>query len=232
MIAATLAAVALVIVPATGPAHDPKGDEWHTWVVSEVYTDTPRDASDVAWPQTYLGQGKLTASCGWVQQDRYKGKRSVIDGILADGKLTYGEDFRVVKDWRYVYAGPCTTPTTTPTPTATPTPSETSTPTPSATPTPEVTPTPTPSVSPSATPRPTSTPPPAVTPTPEATERVGPTPQYTARVVTDTCAKPGEAVTCLPPTGGAWQTLALIAGGAIVTAAAGAGFLRRKKARA
>lgn len=227
-------AFALTLIGAPASAtQDRTVDEWHTWVVSAVRTETPRDAGDVEWPQKYLGAGKLTAACGWVQQDRYRGTRAQIDAILADGVLTYGEDFHVVKDWRYVYSGACSTPTPTVTPTPTPTPSETatptptpsatptptSTPTPSATPTPEVTPTPTPSVSPSATPRPTSTPSPAVTPTPEATEGVGPTPQYTE------AGTPG--VRRLPATGGPvlWF-LALVGGGAVA-----AGLIGRKGAR-
>lgn len=190
-------AVAFVVTLVGAPASatpDPKVNEWHTWLVPSVRTDEPKNAGDVDWPQVYLGAGQLTPECGWAQQDRYVGKRSQIDAILADGVLEYGEDFHVVKEWRYVYGGPCSTPTPTPTPTSTPEPS--ATPTPSATPSS----TPTPSVTPSLSA--TSTPTPAATPTPEATEGVGPTPQYTARVVDDECAVPGEAVVCLPPTGG------------------------------
>jgi LPXTG-motif cell wall-anchored protein len=193
-------------------------DEWHTWNVTETYTETPQDASDVAWPQTYLGPGQLTPSCGWVQQDRYKGERSVIDGILADGVLTYGEDFGVVKEWRYVYAGPCTTPTPTAEPTPTVTPEPTATPTATPRPLPTTTPEPNPHPQPSGTPTSPILPMPPV-PVPTIEPSVGPTPQHTEAGVPRLAETGGEEA--------AWPLT--IAG--IIAIAAGAGLIRRKQAR-
>lgn len=228
---AVLLALTLTAAPAAATPPDPKVDEWHTWLVDEVYTDHPKGADDVSWPQKHLGAGKLIPDCGWAQQDRYVAKRSQVDAVLADGKLTYGEDFRIVKEWRYVYGGPCSTPTPTATPTPTPTPTETSTPTPtptsipepSTTPTPTVTPTPTPSDTPSSTPTPTSSTTPG--PQPSASEGVGTTPQYTERA-TPTAEVAGHRVLAAT---GAPLLAAPIVIGAIVASAIGAALIRRKR---
>lgn len=91
-----------------------KVTEWHTWAVGEVLDTPPVDASDVSWPQTYVGAGQVAPTqCGvWYQQDQYKGTRAEIDAILADSTLTYGEDFDVIETWKFVYGGDCPPPVT------------------------------------------------------------------------------------------------------------------------
>lgn len=91
--------------------------EWHTWIVSEVYTANPQNADDVAWPQTYLGAGQLVApTCDtWVQQDHYQGTRAQIDAVTADGILERNGDWYEdgaigMGQWVFVYSGACETP--------------------------------------------------------------------------------------------------------------------------
>lgn len=88
---------------------DPIVDVWFTWQIGTVYTANPRNADDVSWPQTLVGEGIIEPTeCGvWYQHDRYKAKQSVIDEIISDSTLTLGEDFSIVKEWSFTYSGDC-----------------------------------------------------------------------------------------------------------------------------
>ena len=90
--------------------------EWHTWQTSLAPGVTkPKDANDVTWPQPHISLGQIAPPCGvWYQQDKYVGTREEIDAVL-DGDVLTGppgplEDSAVVKEWVFVYGGPCPPP--------------------------------------------------------------------------------------------------------------------------
>lgn len=90
--------------------------EWHTWVIPSGAAIVPSgDSRGNGWavgadgfPQPYLGAGQIAPQCGQkVQQDKYKGEREEIDGILDGNELTQGEDYDYVKQWIILVGDPC-----------------------------------------------------------------------------------------------------------------------------
>ena len=84
--------------------------EWYTWDTGS-YTPNATGASDVHWPQTLVGAGKIApTTCGLTyQQDLYGGTRAQIDAVIGDGVLTGNppEDSAIVKDWHFASSDKC-----------------------------------------------------------------------------------------------------------------------------
>lgn len=120
-ITATLA-LALLSVGVTATAADARGRHYtphtysHSQSVSTVYWQmpTPRGGwkskptnATATWSQTYSSSG--ASKCGvWYQWDTYPSR--YVAGLIADGRLTRGEDSRVVISYGFTYGGDCIPP--------------------------------------------------------------------------------------------------------------------------
>ena len=84
--------------------------EWYTWDTGS-YTPNATGASDVHWPQTLVGAGKIApTTCGLTyQQDLYGGTRAA-DRRRDRRRSPYGdppEDSAIVKDWHFASSDKC-----------------------------------------------------------------------------------------------------------------------------
>lgn len=88
------------------PVEEPTAEVY--WLMPETSTPIPPTGNNPSiWPQQYSPNGAST--CGrWYQVDNYY--QSDIAGLIADNKLTEGEDYDVVISWRFVYGGDCPPP--------------------------------------------------------------------------------------------------------------------------
>ncbi|MGV3564195.1 MAG: hypothetical protein ACO1ON_13035 [Nocardioides sp.] len=120
-LAAIVAAAALtVITPTTAHAGDPiiEVTEWFSMPLPEGgWTAKPTEAT-ATWDQPH-DPDRL--ACGsWWQVDDWKGKKSEIEAILADGMLSMTpegpEDRNVIQRWDFVEQPPCAEPEPTQTP--------------------------------------------------------------------------------------------------------------------
>lgn len=99
--------------PTDEPPVDPPVDEEpvdppvDVVVTDEVWWELPDGGTPpdhVTWPQPIADENAL--DCGvWYQVDTYDVRD--IPALIADGVLTYGEDFDVVISWRFVFGGEC-----------------------------------------------------------------------------------------------------------------------------
>jgi hypothetical protein len=88
------------------PNNDPVIEGWYTWKTPN-YAPHASSLSDVGLPQNFVGVGKINPTeCSTTYQwDYYKGKKSAIDAVLADGKLggtnDHPEDSGIVVKWEF-----------------------------------------------------------------------------------------------------------------------------------
>ncbi|WP_061961560.1 hypothetical protein [Demequina flava] len=82
------------------------------WVNYDAY-GSPACADDhetAMWPQALVGEGTHTqvgtlTQCTWYQVDKYEGRASDINAVLADDTLTHGEDGGITTAWYFHYTG-------------------------------------------------------------------------------------------------------------------------------
>jgi len=119
LFAAAVLTLMLLLAPASVAMAEPTpqptqmvvADGWYTWEVHlKKGVTVPKNSDHVTWPQPLVGAGQLTPTkCGsWYQQDHYRAPDTAVESVVKDGLLKLGEDFSIVKEWKFVYAGDCT----------------------------------------------------------------------------------------------------------------------------
>jgi hypothetical protein len=88
--------------------------EWHTWKAPEWVPGLEEGgATDVGWPQSYVGPGQIEPTDCEVtyQQDKYVGTREQIDAVLDDDRLdgpaSNPEDAGLAKEWHFSSTAEC-----------------------------------------------------------------------------------------------------------------------------